>query len=124
MEQVHSGDDLYRRIFWYHLRDDGSISSSAFKDKKKKPARDCSVYLARLTTQDKVKQAGPAYMGMVLLAASVPLSLDLTVGWTPQSSNPDEVGYAHCTIELETQEQCDRLAEKARLICHPAKPSS
>jgi len=75
VEQIDEADLLYRRIFSYYLKDDGTISSAAFKLRSRKPDPDCSVHLARLTTADAVLAEGLPNQLAVLLLAAVPLGL-------------------------------------------------
>ena len=114
MERITDDDELYRRIFPYYVKPDGTISSAAYMTKSKKPDPECSVYLARLTTAEEVLRPGFGLPGqqVVVLAASIPLSIGLSVEHDPQ---PD--AYAHCLIKgLTRASECDRLAEASRLI--------
>lgn len=113
MERIDDDDDLYRRIFRYSVKPDGTVSSAAFMTKSKKPDPECSVSLARLTTPEEVLRPGRGLPGqrLIALTASVPRSLGLTVLHDPL---PDD---AHCLIwGLTLVSECDRLAEASSLV--------
>lgn len=113
IETITPGDSLYRRFLHWYLKDDGTISSSAFMSRKK-PDPELSVDLARLTTPEKTR-ASHLDMGVAEIAASVPLDMGLTVKHAPEHDN-----YAHCLIMgLKTKIQCRMLAEKASIRLKP-----
>lgn len=115
--QIGADELLYRRIFGYYRKPDGTIASSAFKTRSKKPEPECSVYVARLTTADAVLAAGMPDQLLIGLPASVPLGMGLDVRHAPRDPNPGTLGYAHAVIVgLTTNEQCDRLAAASFVV--------
>jgi hypothetical protein len=106
------GDDdvLYRRILRWHIKDHGTVSSAAFKDRKGRPD---GIELARLTTAEEcAARPGKPGFGVIALAARVPRRLDLAVRHDPLPDN-----YAHALIEGEnTQRKCEMLARAAAIL--------
>ncbi len=112
MVEIDDRDELLRRVFHYHVKPDGSIASSAFMTRSRKPDPECSVSLAKITTADALLRAGPGGLRVVALRAEVPRSMGLEVVFDPV---PDDPG--HCLIKgLSSKEQCARLAAASRPI--------
>lgn len=105
-------DVFIRRIMRYHYKaDEGRVTSSAFKKKSKKPDEDCSVYLERImVAPDEYLRTGLAGQLVVNLPASAPLRLGIHLKHTPNALEP-----SHCSMKVETNDQCDQLAGEATL---------
>ena len=117
MERIEPSDELYRRIFHYHLKPDGRISSAAFMTRSGKPDPNLSVHLARMVDPEESLRRGLPGQGIVALPAAVPMAMGLVVRHDPQPGDP-----GHCLIPgLETKGACVRLAAASRLVVPPAK---
>jgi hypothetical protein len=107
---IDDEDELYKRVFPYHVVGDTRVSSAAFKDKRK-PANKFSADCAKLTTPRDCL-TGPhslPNLRLICFVAQTPRSLDFAVWHDPELGN-----YAHCSIEGEsTGDKCDILAEKS-----------
>lgn len=115
MERIGADEDLYRRILHYfHNEETGRISSSAFMAKKKRLDPEVSVFLARLSDPAEILDAGLPKQKVVALQARIPYGLGLNITPDPIDRFP-----GHCLIVgfgQNWKEQCDRLAEAARLV--------
>jgi hypothetical protein len=112
VEAIGDEDELYRRLFPYYVKKDGTVSSAAYKDRRGTPENSISVDLARLTTaEDSVARDSRGFrLGGIL--AAVPREFDLTVHHDPLPDNP-----AHSLIEGEnSMETCYKLAEATRVV--------
>lgn len=111
LEEIHDSDELYRRIAPDFVKQDGSISSAAFK-LRGRPDPSLSVDLARLTTkQDSVDRAGRPNFRLGVLVAQIPRSYDLNVRHSPENGNS-----AHSLIEGNSSKKlCKELATRTRL---------
>jgi hypothetical protein len=117
MERIAPDDDLYRRLFHYHVKPDGSISSAAFMTRSGKPDPDLSVHLARLVTPAESLLHGLPGQGVIAVRAEVPLALGLMVCHDPQPGDP-----GHCLVQgLQSKAQCVLLAKAARLVLSPVR---
>jgi hypothetical protein len=115
---VDERDSLFRRLVSFWVNEDGTVNSSAFKNKKKKPDPEPSVDLARLTSPERCREVGgnPA-LGVGELRAAVPLDLGFNVEHRPVPEDD-----AHCVIlGNHTKETCRRLAEATVVIIPPAR---
>ena len=110
--QTDAEDELYRRIFSYHIVKDGDgvrISSSAFTNRSGLPDPHCSVYLARLTSAAAVLAAGLPNLHLAGLLARTPLTMGLSV---EHDNVPGD--HVHCVIVgLTTKQECAELASAA-----------
>lgn len=114
VRQIEDDDELYRRIAPSFFKEDGSISSSAYK-LNGRPDREISVNLAYLTTIDKTLQDRPNF-GLGSLIARSPRDIGLDVVHDPQ--NPDN--EAHSLIKGAcTNEHCSRLAKATSVLRNP-----
>lgn len=117
-ETVGPRDSLYRRIFHFFVKDDGNVSSAAFKKKNKIDPK-ISVDLARLTTPSRALTFGLPGMGLAELSAAVPLDLGLAVTHCPDAETGND---AHCVITGEhTRTTCHVLAENATVVIQPPR---
>ncbi len=110
--QIDDDDILYRRLAPGHLNPDGTANSNAFK-RNGRPDPECSVDLARLTSESELlsRAPGPGFRLGVLRVADV-RALNLTVTHMPTDQNP-----SHCVIRGNTKkETCRRLAELTRVL--------
>jgi hypothetical protein len=116
LEVIDDADDLYRRLARHHVREDGRVSSSAFK-RGKEPDPEVSVNLARLMTyEEMLRRADLPDQGVGVIVARVPLRLGLTVRHDPVDENP-----AHSVIEGQTtRAQPRQLAEATGIQEQPA----
>ncbi len=114
--EVDDDDELYRRLAPHHIREDGTVSSSAFK-RGKDPDPEVSVDLARLTTpEESLRRADRVEHGIGVLITRVPRGMGLTVRHDPLVGN-----LAHTVIEGQTSRQQPRvLAEQTRVLRYPA----
>lgn len=123
-EIITEEDALYRRFLPYYLKEDGKLSSAAFKDSRKEP----SVDLKRLTTINRSLDANHKQKGFGLaeLSAGVPLRLGLEVLHAPVPEN-----IAHCVIKgFENNENFSErqlqsnLADACMIVVKPKPRSS
>jgi len=116
-EIVDDDDEPYRRLAPDFVRQDGTVSSAAFK-RGKVPDPEVSVDLARLTTPDEtLRRANRLHHGIGVLIASVPRALGLTIRHDPVDGNP-----AHTVIEGQTRREEPRLlAERTRILKYPQR---
>jgi hypothetical protein len=112
LEVIDDGDELYRRLARHHIKENGQVSSSAFK-RGKDPDPEGSVNLARLMTYDEMlRRANRPDQGVGVIVARVPRRLGLTVRHDPVEGN-----HAHSVIEGQTtREQPRLLAEETRIL--------
>src|SRR5688500_8011668 len=109
-----SDDELYRRLAPHHLRDDGTVNSSAFK-RGKDFDPSVSVDLARLVASPEVTLRTRPDVGLAILRVGGIRAVGLTMRRDPLPDNP-----AHCLIEgLATKDQARRLAGIARVLIYP-----
>ena len=114
VRQIDDDDELYRRIAPHFFKQDGSISSSAYKVNGR-PDKEISVNLAYLTTIDKTLQDRPTF-GIGSLIARYPREIELEVVHDP--IYPDN--KAHSLIKgAHTNEHCSRLAKATSIIKKP-----
>jgi hypothetical protein len=117
---IAEDDVLLRRFFRNLIKEDGSLSSTVYMTRSKKPDPSCSVYLERLTTAALALAAdprGPSVVGIARLPASKPMSLGLGVAHAPLSTKPGSAEYAHSEIRgLTTKAQCAELAECSIIV--------
>jgi hypothetical protein len=114
VRQIEDNDELYRRIAPNYFKEDGSISSSAYKVNGR-PDREISVNLAYLTTIDKTLQDRPLF-GVGSLIARYPREIELEVVHDPVY--PDN--EAHSLIKGAcTKEHCSRLAKATSVLKNP-----
>lgn len=91
-EELRDDDELYRRLAPHHLRNDGTVNSSAYKRGKGfDPA--VSVDLARLTASPANALRTRPLFGLGSLRVGDVRALGLTVRRDPLPDNP-----AHCLI--------------------------
>jgi hypothetical protein len=114
VRQIEDNDELYRRIAPHFFKEDGSISSSAYKVNGR-PDKEISVNLAYLTTIDKTLQDRPTF-GVGSLIARYPREIELEVVHDP--IYPDN--KAHSLIKGAcTNEHCARLAKATIILKKP-----
>lgn len=115
VRQIEDDDELYRRIAPSFFKENGTISSSAYK-LHGHPDREISVNLAYLTTIDKTLQDRPNF-GVGSLFARSPRNIGLEVVHDPQV-NPDN--ESHSLIKGAcTNEHCSRLAKATNVLKYP-----
>lgn len=105
-------DTFIRRIMrYYYNADEHRVTSSAFKKKSRKPDDDCSVFLDRImeAPDEFTRTALPGQLFVDLPAREV-LRLELLLKHTPNKLEP-----SHCSIKVETNDQCDQLAAASSL---------
>ena len=114
-EVIGDDDDLYRRLARHHVKENGQVSSSAFK-RGKDPDPEVSVNLARLMSYDEMlRRANRPDQGVGVIVARIPRRLGLTVRHDPVEGNP-----AHAVIEGQTtRAQPRQLAEETRILKYP-----
>jgi len=114
MDDLTDDDQLYRRLAPHHVRDDGTVNSSAFK-REKGYDPSVSVDLARLTASPaEALRTRPTFGVGVLLVADV-RTIGLSVRRDPLPENP-----AHCFIEgLANRDQARQLAALTRVLIQP-----
>ena len=113
--QILPGDGLYRRFLSFCLKADHTLSSAVWKTKKK-PEKDASVDLGRLTTpEDSLGRAPNPGFGLCSLPAKIPLSYDRVVQHTPVEGN-----WAHCLILGKlTKSECRDYSDGASILIPP-----
>jgi hypothetical protein len=118
LEVVDDADQLYRRVVGYYIFTDAQhgverISSSALKEKKRRPERDISVEIARLTDpQTSLAGAPNAGFRLIGFIARVPRSLGLDVVHDPV---PDCYAHALITVSI-TADHCIAMVEAAVVV--------
>ena len=120
---VDDTDSLYRRLVAFYIDSNGKVSSSAYKNRQKKPDPQPSVDLARLTTPDKsLSYGGNSGLGVGELPAKVPLDIGFNVQHEPDMQNGN---FAHCVIlGAHTKETCRLLADATKVILPPPQRTS
>lgn len=114
VKQIEDDDELYRRIAPHFFKEDGSISSSAYKVNGR-PDKEISVNLAYLTTIEKTLQDRPTF-GVGSLIANHPREMGLEVVHDP--IYPDN--EAHSLIKgTSNKQQCFELAQNTRVLKKP-----
>ncbi len=115
MVEIYGTDELLRRILkYFYVPETNHISSSAFMAKGKQLDPEVSVFLARLSNPVAILQAGAPEQKLISVRAEVPFALGLDV-----RHDPNEQFEGHCIIAgfgPNWKEQCDRLADAARLF--------
>ena len=114
MDGVSEEDELLRRVFAFHLNDDGTVRSSAFE--LRPGERGVSVDFARIRSiADALAAAGRNDLGMVVLAARVPHEIGFVVQPDPLPDN-----QAHALIVGPfTQSNRRKLAGACRVAVPP-----
>ncbi len=118
VRQIDDDDELYRRIAPNYFKEDGSISSSAYKVNGR-PDKEISVNLAYLTTIDKTLQDRPTF-GVGSLIARYPREIELEVVHYPLY--PDN--EAHALIKGANKTQCSELAKETKILRRPKSQST
>lgn len=113
VKHIEEDDELYRRIAPNFFKEDGSISSSAYKVNGR-PDKEISVNLAYLTTIDKTLKDRPTF-GVGSLIARYPREIGLEVVHDPKP--PDNV--AHSLIKGASNKECSELAKNTRILKRP-----
>jgi len=114
VRQIEDNDELYRRIAPPFFKEDGSISSSAYKVNGR-PDKEISVNLAYLTTIDKTLENKPTF-GVGSLIARYPREIELEVVHDPLYPE----NKAHSLIKgAHTNEHCSRLAKATNILKEP-----
>lgn len=113
-EPLADDDELYRRLAPHHLRDDGTVNSSAYK-RGKGYDPSISVDLKRLTpSPEDALRARPAFGLGVLHVGQAP-ALGLSVRRDPLPDNA-----AHCLIQgVDSRAMAGRLATITRVLIRP-----
>jgi hypothetical protein len=107
-------DELYRRLAPHHLRDDGTVNSSAYK-RGKGYDPSVSVDLKRLTESPAAALRTRPDFGLGVLTVGEVRVLGLTVRRDPLPENP-----AHCLIEgIDSKAEARRLAAITRVLIRP-----
>lgn len=121
--EIRDSDALYRRVVSFHVKPDGSISSAAFKDRRKRPEASISVDLARLSTPEETRDRdGRSGFGVIALSAGTVREMGFIIRHAPVTLGDPVLppNPAHCLIEGEnTNERCAQLAAGSRLILPP-----
>lgn len=110
--KIEDDDLLYRRVRTDYIKQDGTISKSAFITNSK-PDNEISLDLARYSTPERTSQGPRGQMAVIQLVARLPRSLGFYVHHDPlpNASNPNIDNYAHTLAEGEnTKGLCDSLA--------------
>lgn len=108
-------DTLYRRILRYYKKDDNTISSGAYKDKRGKPDCEASVDLARLSSPEESLARALSGQFLVSLNARVAFDAGMTPTHRPLNDNP-----AHSVIVgNDTKSKCEILAHGSQLLIGP-----
>lgn len=110
--EVEDSHELFRRLAPLQVKEDGTVSSSAFKFNKK-PLKDTSVDLAHLTNAvESVNRVSRPGFQLGSLVAKVPRTCGRDVLHDPVEGN-----YSHAIIagQLEKQD-CYLLAEATTVI--------
>ena len=87
-ESIAAEDMLLRRVFQNQIRSNGTLRPAAFMisskvaELGKVPDPQCSVYVERLTTHERVLAVAPQPMRLARLEASIPLGMSLDVWCT------------------------------------------
>lgn len=117
-DSIEADDALLRRFFPTIIRKDGTLSSAAFMIRSTTPDPNCSIYVERLTTQQRVLDvARPHKMRLARLLAAVPMEMGLGVVRDPLSDELGSAEHAHSVIQgLSTKAQCSALAEKCEIV--------
>ena len=103
---IEDDDDLYRRLFARYVKADGSVSSAAYKDRRKKPLNKISVDLARFSTPEETRARDDRGFRVAAVRAGAVRDLEFSVRHDPMPEN-----FAHSLIEGEnTMEKCLELA--------------
>ncbi len=111
VRQIEDDDELYRRIAPPFFKEDGSISSSAYKASGR-PDKEISVDLAHLTTLEKTVQHRPNF-GVGSLIARYPRGIGLEVVHDPLY--PDN--EAHSLIKgASNNAHCSQLAKNTKIL--------
>jgi hypothetical protein len=90
-EIIEDKDDLYRRVHFMTIKDNGDVSSAAFQNQK--GTDEMSVDLGRLTTPQATTLGDPSY-GVASLKAGLARSLGQDVFHHPEGGN-----CAHSTVK-------------------------
>lgn len=119
LEIISDDDVLYRRIVPMHIKPDGTISSSAYMNRRKKPDCEISVDLARLCSGpgETRSREGKSGFGVGELVARLPRckEVGMDVRHAPLDGNE-----THSLIEGEnTGTKCSILARGTTLILPP-----
>jgi hypothetical protein len=114
--EIADADELYRRVLPFHLRADGTVSSSAFKDRRGKPDTHISVDIATLTTIDECLARSPGMgAGVASLRAGDARTLMFAVRHDPLPDNP-----AHASIAGQNDKlKCRELANHCIVVRAP-----
>jgi len=116
IRQILDDDELYRSIAPPYFKEDGSISSNAYKVNRQ-PDKEISVNLACLTTIEETLQTRPKF-GVGSFIAQSPRSIGLTVEHDPQVNPANE---SHSLIKGAcTLEHCSRLAKATSILKKPS----
>jgi hypothetical protein len=114
VDDITDDDELYRRLAPHHLREDGTVNSSAFKREKGYDPQ-LSVDLARLTVSPRGTLSTRPTFGLGVLRVGDVRAMGLSVRSDPLLDNP-----AHCLIEgLVTRDQARQLAALTRVLVLP-----
>ena len=114
MEDLADDDELYRRLAPHHLRDDGTVNTSAYK-RGKGYDPSISVDLRRLTQSPAAALRTRPRFGLGVLKVGDVRALGLTVRRDPLPDNE-----AHCVIEgVQSKELARRLAAITRVVIRP-----
>jgi hypothetical protein len=114
VDDLEDEDELYRRLAPHHVRDDGTVNSSAFK-REKGYDPSVSVDLARLTAAPTESLRTRPNFGLGVLRVGDVRGMGLSVRRDPVPDNS-----AHCLIEgLATRDQARELATLMRVLIPP-----
>ena len=113
VRQIEDDDELYRRIAPNYFKEDGSISSSAYKVNGR-PDKEISVNLAYLTTIDKTLKDRSNF-GVGSLIARYPREIGLEVVHDPQYPENE----AHSLIKGASKKECSELARNTKILKRP-----
>lgn len=109
---IEDDDELYRRLFARYIKADGSISSAAYMDRRRKPDNSISVDLARFSTPQETQARDDRGFRVGVVRAGSARGLDFTVRHDPMQGH-----YAHSLIEGEnTAEKCYGLARATTVV--------
>lgn len=112
MVSIDPEDELYRRLHWSHIKDDGTVNSAAFKRDGIYPS-EISVDVAKLTDpHTSVNRAKRAGFRLGKLRAEHPMNLGFEVVHLPEPGNPS---HAHIKGKND-KKACKYLASKCEVI--------
>ncbi len=109
---ISDDDELYRRLYPTYIKDDGTVSSAAYMDRRRRPDHSISVDLARLSTPEATQARGGSGFRIGVIRCGVARDLDFSVRHAPEVDN-----RAHSLIEGQnTKQKCYELARATSVV--------